>query len=697
MKYSYSTKITAWIAGLTLLCSVTTMAAPVNSDNVEAELISEVSSIKPGESFWVALRQVIRPGWHTYWRNPGDSGAPTKLTWVLPDGFSASGIHWPYPERVPYGPLMNFGYHDEVVFLVQITVPESLDAREVRLLAKGEWLVCADICIPEDADLELLLPVSNETPRAIVAHADYFQEARQRLPMDIGVHAEYSVGADTISLSIVMSDLQRSRIISIDFFPYEEGVLDFPRAQKLSMTDKGFRLDLVPGYNFDLLRSNLHGVIVVTEDAGGEQRTAFEVKPVQTGAIKSDKINIGIALLFAFLGGLILNLMPCVFPVLTIKILSLVETNRSDKGTIRIHGFVYVFGVVFSFLLIAAVLIALRAGGEQIGWGFQLQSPIVVGLLIYLFALIGLNLSGYFEFGLSLMGAGGGLADRSGYSGSFFTGVLAAVVAAPCTAPFMGAAIGYALTQEAATSFAIFTSLGLGMALPYLLLCYSPVLLDRLPKPGPWMETLKEIFAFPMFAASVWLIWVLNLQTGANGLLAILSGLLLIGFAIWLSKRQGAGPRKWITRLAVLTLSVVAIGLTSMVRHTDAAAEELDQAATVTSSGPVSEPYSRETLESRLAVGPVFVNFTAAWCITCKVNDLVALHSDKVRAVFERHQVSYLEADWTNEDPVITRALAEYGRSGVPLYLLYAKGSSSARILPQILTQSIVIEAIEAL
>jgi len=688
--------IAGWWA-LLVLCGVSIMAAPVDSANVEAELISEVSSIKPGEPFWVALKQVIRPGWHTYWRNPGDSGAPTKLIWALPDGFSASEIHWPYPERVPYGPLMNFGYHDEVVFPIQITVPDTITPGEVRLRAKGEWLVCADICIPEEGDLELLLPVSNETPVPIIAYAGYFQEVRQKLPMDIGIQAEYSVGDDMISLSVVMSGLEASRIKSIDFFPYGEGVLDFPSPQKLSMIEKGFQLDLTPGYNFDPLKSNLHGVIVVTEEAGGELRTAFEVKPVQAGATKGEEINIAIALLFAFLGGLILNLMPCVFPVLTIKILSLVESTHSDAGAIRAHGFVYVFGVVFSFLIIAAVLIALRAGGEQIGWGFQLQSPVVVGLLIYLFVLIGLNLSGYFEFGLSLMGTGEGFVNRNGYSGSFFTGVLAAVVAAPCTAPFMGAAIGYALTRDTVTSLAIFTSLGLGMALPYLLLCFSPALLDRLPKPGPWMETLKEIFAFPMFAAAVWLIWVLNQQNGADGLLAILSGLLLIGFAIWLSKRQRVGAGKWVSRLSVLTLVVIALGLTGIVGNTDAASVKLNEATAGNSSGPVSEPYSPERLASLLAIGPVFVNFTAAWCITCKVNDLVALSSGKVRAVFQMNNVSYLEADWTNEDPVITRALAEYGRSGVPLYLLYAKGNSTARILPQILTESIVIEAIEAL
>jgi thiol:disulfide interchange protein/DsbC/DsbD-like thiol-disulfide interchange protein len=695
MKFNIQS-IIGFITGILVLCTDPVAAAPVRPVNVEAELISEVASIRPGEPFWIALRQVIRPGWHTYWRNPGDSGAQTTLTWTLPDGFRASEIHWPYPSMIPYGPLMNFGYSNEVVFPVKITVPDTITATEVRLQAKGEWLVCSDICIPEDADLELVLPVSNEDPVTIDAHAGYFRAARQKLPVDIGVRAEYSVGAESISLSVLMSGLEQARIKSIIFFPYEEAVLDFPSPQKLSMTDDGFRLLLTPGYNFEREKSTLNGIIVVTEELDEELRSAFVVKPVRTDGMKGDEINLLLALVFAFLGGLILNLMPCVFPVLTIKILSLVENTHSDAGAMRTHGFVYVFGVVSSFVAIAVALIALRAGGEQIGWGFQLQSPIVVGLLIYLFVVIGLNLSGYFEFGLSMMGAGDSLAGRAGYSGSFFTGVLAAVVAAPCTAPFMGAAIGFALTQDAVTSLAIFASLGLGMALPYLLLTFSPALINRLPGPGPWMKTLKEVFAFPMFAAAVWLIWVLNQQNGADGLLAVLSGLLLIGFAIWLSRRPWAGFGRWLSKLTALVFVAAALGLTGVVPST-AAIEKVRETRVDDSSGLVSEPYSPARLKSLLAQGPVFVNFSAAWCITCKVNDLAALSSEKVRAVFEANNVSYLEADWTNEDPVITRALAEYGRSGVPLYLLYARDSSRASILPQILTESIVIEAIEGL
>ncbi|MFP6808758.1 MAG: protein-disulfide reductase DsbD domain-containing protein [Pseudomonadales bacterium] len=673
-------------------------AALVSSGNVQAEIISENRTVKAGESFWVAVRQVIRKDWHTYWRNPGDSGAPTTLKWQLPPGFSASEIHWPYPERVPYGPLMNFGYNNEVVFPVYITVPKVIDMDGVTLRVKGRWLVCADICIPENAELELRLPVSQQTPVVADENVVFFRDARQKIPKVIGIQAEKSVMEDSIMLKVSMAGLEPSRIKSIDYFPYEEGVLEFPAPQKLSMDTLGFTLELKAGYAFDANESTLNGIIVVSEDAG---HTAFQIEPLATGSLSSmqdSEMNFLLAMLFALLGGMILNLMPCVFPVLSIKFLSLVESTHSDSGQIRQHGIAYLFGVVLSFLAVAAVLIALRAGGEQIGWGFQLQSPIVIGILVYLFVLIGLNLSGYFEFGASMMDAGSGLASRGGYAGSFYTGVLATIVAAPCTAPFMGAAIGYALTLDALSSLLVFGALGLGMALPYVLLCFSPPLLNRLPKPGKWMETLKEVFAFPMFATAIWLVWVLNLQTGANGLLAILAGLLLISFAIWLSKRRGSGLGRLISNSFILALFVSALMLTGVVETRAVAAGVGSSAPKGESMGPESfldaEPFSPERLQTLVAEGPVFVNFTAAWCITCKVNDLAALSTDNVKQAFEANNMRYLVGDWTNEDPVITRTLANYGRSGVPLYLVFAKGASRARVLPQILTESIVIAAI---
>ncbi len=669
-------------------------SVPVDSGHLTATLLSELSGVRPGTRVELALKLEILPGWHTYWRNPGDSGAPLELTWELPPDFRAGGIQWPYPERIPYGPLMNFGYHDEVVFPLSIDVPESLDSDEVTIGLKGRWLVCADICIPEDGELVLTLPVTKEAAKPVPENMDVFRQARERIPHDTGLESWYSARNGEIELFVAMSGLQASRIRSVAFFPWEEGVLDFPAPQTFRVDTGGLSLRLKAGYLFVPGESSMEGVVVVTEDAGERLETAFVIHPkVPSVPDGEEQMNLWLALLFAFIGGLILNLMPCVFPVLSIKFLALAEATRSEPKVIRRHGIVYTTGVVLSFLLVAGILVSLRAAGEEIGWGFQLQSPVVVGLLVYLFVLIGLNLAGYYELGGGWMSLGEGLTRKGGYAGSFYTGVLAAVVAAPCTAPFMGAAIGFALGRDAVSALAIFASLGLGMATPFQALCWSPALLKRLPRPGPWMETLREFFAFLMYATAIWLIWVLNQQTGPDGLLAVMSGLLLIGFALWLLRRGVTGLPG---RATVLLAVVFAVLLTGLVKPAGPAPETGNGSRAEEPAGMEGLPYSREALEKYVEQGPVFVNFTAAWCITCKVNDLAALSSPKVEAVFRKYGVTYLVADWTNEDPKITRALQEYGRSGVPLYLLYEKGADRARILPQILTESALIEAVEA-
>jgi thiol:disulfide interchange protein DsbD len=382
--------------------------------------------------------------------------------------------------------------------------------------------------------------------------------------------------------------------------------------------------------------------------------------------------------------------MPCVFPVLSIKVLSLMGETEDLKG----HGWVYLLGVVLSFILIAGLLIALRAGGAEIGWGFQLQSPWVVGLLVYLFLLVGLNLSGYFEIGTRLMSLGDSSLTRSGYSGSFFTGVLATLVAAPCTAPFMASAIGFALTQSNIAALLIFTSLGVGMAAPYLALCYAPGLLKRLPRPGPWMERFKEFLAFPLYASAVWLLWVLSLQTGATGVLVIGAGAVALTLAIWLLKHLPAGgPGRAL--LQALAFLMVGATLYSPTQLQTATASVLTSAGDDNGkAGQVAEAYSEAKLAEYRRDGAVFVNFTAAWCVTCKVNEAVALSTAEVQSMFEAEGIRYLKGDWTNEDPVITQKLAEHGRSGVPLYLYYAKGASEPEVLPQLLTKAIVLEAL---
>ena len=684
---------------LSALFSLCSFANPINTGNLEARLVSVPSQIAAGQTFTLLLEHQIRPDWHTYWRNPGDSGAATQLTWRQPEGFEFGDIAWPYPERIPYGPLMNFGYHDRVVYPIEVTAPDVIEGDSVTFDVKGEWLVCADVCIPERGELQLTVPVGDELILDPARVADEMA-ARQRIPQYISIPSSVTVAEDGIRLNIAMPDLEPQRVQSAVYFPYVEELIDNAAEQPFAVSDAGIEITLQPGYSY-AEGASFDGIMVIEESAGETRTTAFEIRPSLSSApptAGSDRgLSLVTALLFAFLGGLILNLMPCVFPVLSIKILSLM----GETTELRSHGWLYVAGVVLSFVAIAAVLIGLRAGGAEIGWGFQLQSPWVIGLLVYLFLLVGLNLSGYFEVGTSLMSLGGGAATQSGKSGSFFTGVLATLVAAPCTAPFMASAIGYALTQSNVAALLIFAFLGLGMAVPYLALCYSPALLDKLPKPGAWMERLKEILAFPLYGSAVWLLWVLSLQTGATGVLLVGAGAVSLTFAIWLLKHLPATRLPRMSLQAVALILVMGVIASAFELRTVSANVQIASGA-AGSDGEQSSPtnyeaYSASKLASYRAEGPVFVNFTAAWCVTCKVNEAVALSTPEVEAAFADNGIRYLKGDWTNEDPEITRKLAEHGRSGVPLYLLYGAGAEKPIILPQLLTRDIVLRAVQNL
>ena len=674
--------------------------------NVNVSLVSEVTGIEAGKPFWVMLRQEIRPGWHTYWRNPGDSGAPTEITWDLPAGYSAGEIQWPFPERIVYGPLVNFGYNNLALYPVLITPPAEVSAGTATLTAKVRWLVCADICIPENTTLTLTLPTGTDAGINMSAQA-IFLAARQQVPAVIDLDARWASVGQQLVLQVPLGG-DPKQVRKVDYFPFTDGVIENPAAQQLLLTDNNMTLTLTQGWDYSAA-SSLDGIIVVYENVGFDGAedvvaSAFEIRPASGPIAGSPPAAAGTsvwtAILFAFVGGLILNLMPCVFPVLSIKVLSLVQQVGGDETRIRAHGWVYLLGVVLSFTLIAGVLIGLRAGGAQIGWGFQLQSPWVIGLLVYLFFLIGLNLSGFFEIGTRMMGLGESLLQRQGYSGSFLTGVLATIVAAPCTAPFMASAIGFALTQSNLVALTIFAALGLGMAAPYLLLCYSPALLRALPRPGAWMARFKELLAFPMYASAIWLVWVLTQQAGSMGVLLILGGLLLLVFAIWLLRDLGGSLLRRRV-LMVMALMLVALALSLPIQLQAPAAgdgsQDLASGPSQSYAGPVYGAYSDAKLASLRAGGPVFVNLTAAWCITCKVNEAVALNLDAVRLAFEAKGVQYLKGDWTNQDAEISRLLEAYGRSGVPLYLLYAGPTGEAQVLPQILTRGIVIDAINGL
>ena len=704
-----SAQLLVIIAWLGLSGSLDVRASAFSADggpNVAAKLVSEVTGIEAGKPFWVLLRQDIRPGWHTYWRNAGDSGAPTEITWDLPAGFSAGEIQWPFPERIIYGPLVNFGFNDLALYPVLITPPASLVADNITLKAKVRWLVCADICIPERTELTLTLPAGTGFGVDLASQAD-FLAARQKIPAVIDLSTRWSHDGEQLVIQVPLGG-DPKQVRRVDYFPFTDGVIENAAAQQLDLTGDSMTLTVPKGWDYSA-NSSLDGIIVVYENVGADDAenviaSAFEIRPTSGAFVAAPSsasgVSIWTAIAFAFIGGLILNLMPCVFPVLSIKVLSLVQQVGSDQTSIKTHGWVYLLGVVLSFMLIAGLLISLRAGGAQIGWGFQLQSPWVIGLLVYLFFLIGLNLSGFFEIGTTMMSVGESLVQRKGYSGSFFTGVLATIVAAPCTAPFMASAIGFALTQSNLVALLIFAALGLGMAAPYLLLCYSPALLRALPRPGAWMARFKELLAFPMYASAIWLVWVLTQQAGAMGVLTILGGLLLLVFAIWLAQgMSGASLRHRVVTGIAWLLVALALSLPIQLQGPVTSDESQDMASGSGQyyEGPVFGTYSEKNLASLRASGPVFVNLTAAWCITCKVNEAVALNQKAVRSAFEAKDVQYLKGDWTNQDAEISRLLEAYGRSGVPLYLLYAGASGEARVLPQILTQSIVIDAINDL
>ena len=691
-------RITVALALTLVLALVADVATPMSaaetpSPLVRAELLSETASIRPGETFWVALRQEITPGWHTYWGvNPGDAGEPTRIEWRLPAGVTAGEIAWPYPSRFPVGIAMSYGYENGVVLPIPMTVSGAV-APGTTLALRGQvsWLVCAKICIPEEAPVALSLPVTAETTRPNPRGAALIAAARRNLPVPSPWPASYVATPETVTLSVTARDLTPERVAEVWFYPSRWGTIAHAAPQRARLEPGHLTLEVERGQLADAATTPLDGVLVVTEQLdGGLVRQAFALRaePRPTSNARTTLR----ALALALAGGLVLNLMPCVLPVLSVKTLALVG-HAGGRAALRRHGLAYTAGVLVSFAVVAGALLALRAGGEQIGWGFQLQSPTVVILLAYVLFAVALSLSGVFTVSGRFAGAGHALAGRAGYTGSFFTGALATVAATPCTAPFMGAAVGYAVTRPWPIALMIFEALALGLALPFLLLTLVPKWRRFLPSPGPWMERLKQALAFPLYASVAWLVWVVSQQTGSSGVAAALGGLLLVGFAAWLHQTSRGARLTWrraaTLAVAALVLGAVALGpLTAAVPSPPAAAR-----------ADGWEPFTDARLaELRAAGKPVFVNVTAAWCLTCLVNERVALRSPGVTDALARRGVATLRADWTNRDPAITRVLGSFGRNGVPLYLLYPAGASGApAVLPQILSERAIVDALNTL
>jgi thiol:disulfide interchange protein DsbD len=666
-------------------------AAGAASPLVHVELLSEGQSIAPGQTFWLGLRQQITPGWHTYWINPGDSGEAPRVEWALPAGFTAGEIHWPHPERIPVGPAMSYGYSNAVVLPIPVTAPADLaPGGRVNLRGQASWVVCEKTCVPEEAPVELSLPVAAATPAPDPRGAPLIEAARRALPAPSPWPASFVATPERVTLSVAASGLTAERVSEVWFYPARWGVIDHAAPQAARTSAEGITLAVARGSLPDALAGPIEGVLVVTERLDGRlARHALTLRAEPAAAAGAAPALLA-AMALALAGGLVLNCMPCVLPVLSVKALGLV---RHAGGGLRSHGVAYTAGVLVSFALVGGALIALRAAGQRLGWGFQLQSPLFVTLLAYVLFVMALSLSGVIVLGGRLASAGRSLAGRSGHAGTFCTGALATVAATPCTAPFMGAAVGYALTQPWTSALLVFEALGLGLALPYLVLTLVPSWRRALPRPGPWMVQLERLLAFPLYASVAWLVWVVTQQTGPTGVAAALGGLVAIAFAAWLyqvSRRTGALGRRAATG-AALALALGAVGAAAL----DAGPGERGLAASVRDTG--WEPFSPTRLaELRAAGTPVFVNVTAAWCITCLVNERVALRSSAVTEAFARKGVVTLKADWTRRDPVITGVLDRFARSGVPLYLLYPAGAGGEpAVLPQILSERLVLDATE--
>lgn len=741
-----------YFAFLLIVCALAAAgvrAQPVRVEAVEVELVSARTAAVPGQPLALGLRMRHDPQWHTYWRNPGDSGLPTKLALTLPEGWRAGGIDWPAPHRIFVGPLANYGYDGDLLLPVVVNVPASAPPGRVRLAGKASWLMCKEVCIPGEASVALELPVQPDAQPS--AHAPAFERSerltpRERLPV------RFSQGAGAISLAFDATGARRA-----EFFPYGEGAVSAPAPQSLyrigDERSTAMRLELKLADGADAaavekagLRAGRAGVLmvdgrpfeadVVGVDApgasGAPSGTLIATAAGEdlsrgaggglgsrllgaagagspgagsaTAAAAPEGLTLAAAAAFAVLGGLILNLMPCVFPVIGLKVLSFAGDAGAHRDETRRNALAFGAGVLASFWGLAALLLALRAAGQAVGWGFQLQSPPFVALMALLFVGIGMNLAGVYEIGAGLTRLGeleAPAARRGGTSGAFASGALAVLVATPCTAPFMGSALGFTLGGSAAELVVVFSALALGMALPYLALGWFPRALAWLPRPGRWMESFRQLLAFPMFATFAWLAWVLGQQSGVDAVLGLALGAVLVALATWLFGRFVQSARA-VHRPFAAALAVAALAAGVWLAWPDETAPAGAPAAA--SAGPARagadgwQPWSDDGVAQALTAGrPVFVDFTAAWCVSCQVNKKLVLEREPVNGEMQRRNVVRLRADWTHRDAAITAALARHGRNGVPLYLLYVPGEPAPRVLPELLTGGIVMQALAVL
>ena len=651
---------------LILLSSEALLENKFVASNSSFEVIPEKNVIANESEIFLIVRFNLDKGWHTYWINPGDSGDPASFNWDLPEGFNISKPIWPTPELIPYPPLTTFGYTDELKLLFRLSLPEQFDEIN-KFSVISKWLVCADVCIPQEGKVNFVLTKGSSNDFSI--QNILIDDVRSSIPQSINqkVSSKIERGILTLNLSDFGSDIEDAY-----FFPFEENIIDYSFNQKLEKNFDEIKL------NINLLEKNkaesLSGGVLKTSMGDYEIELAGDFVASES-TLNPEFISLSAAILFSLIGGLLLNLMPCVFPVISLKILNFINHSENKTQT-SLHGFAFSSGSILMFILIGLSVVLLKGLGMDIGWGYQLQSPLVVSLLIFLFIF----LAGFFllnvNFLNSLLSIGSSGISTPSYMNSFGTGFLAVIVATPCTAPFMGSALGFAILQPGFSSFLIFLFLGIGFALPYILLSIFPSMLSLLPKPGTWMETFKQFMAFPMILTALWLVWVLSNQIDSLQLILVLLGISLIVFFYWLNQLKISSEIGLQFRNVIYLAVLVSLIFTLPIQKTSYQEE--------------SNIFSDEELAKRLEKGPVFLNFTADWCITCKVNERVALKTKNTLNLFKEKEIFYMEADWTNKNKLIAEKLESFGRSSIPLYVFYPERNKQPIILPEILSESVI-------
>ncbi len=696
--------IAALLMFASLLVGAANAQSPAKAVVSTAQVRAELTAYAPegadaGKTVWLGLQLTHQKDWHTYWKNSGDSGLPTTLQWTLPSGVTAGEIDWPLPKKIPIGNLANYGFSDTVLLPVPLTITPDFKAgsasNEIEIKLKANWLVCRQECIPEEGEFALKLPVKGSTAINSAAFKTAF--AARPLGLANAALADSSVQIDGSKIKLTVRGLPAAlRGKTLDFFPETPEVIEtaahwtqgwsgevwnaqVPLSQQRSSTPSVMPVVLATdgqGYRAELK-------VLGNWPAAGATAPTVIAPPVPGQA----PITLLAALIGALLGGMLLNLMPCVFPILAIKVMSFTRHANDQRGH-RVSGLAYSAGVVLSFLALGALMLALRSAGEQLGWGFQLQSPGTVAALAALFTVMGLNLAGLFEFGQFLPSRVLLVEAKNPAINAFLSGVLAVAIASPCTAPFMGASLGLALALPALQALLIFTMIGVGMALPYLAASLVPAVARLLPRPGAWMDTFRRAMAFPMFATVVWLVWVLGQQSGIDGAGALLALLLALSAVLWSLTLHGRS-RLIVTTIMVVIGALLVLGIGQNVLK--------PVPSTNTASGEQWQPWAPGRVEQALAAGaPVFVDFTAAWCVTCQYNKKTTLANADVLADLATKKVTLLRADWTRRDPVISAALAQLGRNGVPVYVVYQSGKAPV-VMSEILSVTELRAVLQAL